>query len=1154
DAEGSEAEAPDAEGSEAEAPDAEGSEAETPDAEGSEAEAPDAEDSEAETSDAEDAGSKTEEMVSENTAEPGAGEEGLRLLLAESGEENPSGSYQMNGSNTTWVIDQNGKLTVEGTGEFGATTHDQYGHRTAPWDAYAESIKTAEIKVDGMTDASGMFYGCINLTEVDLKNFDLSSVTNMSRMFCYCENLTSVDTSGFDTSKVTDMSEMFYDCLNLARLDLSSFDTSAVQNMASMFDSCAALEKLDLSSFDTSAVQNMASMFNFCSALEELNLSSFETSKVTDMSYMFNDCWLLKNLDVGHFDTSKVTNMESMFGGLHGLKSLDLDGFDTSKVECIDYLFNDDTGLESLDLSSFDLGSVKEARLEGFFPKIGNLKTICTPRNLHVPISLRSTWYRHDGTELTELPQGLDYSIVITRNKQSAAAEASITATKKRTAYLCGERLNVEDITLIYYDEKGSITKLTTGFSTDADKIDLSRPGLKTLTVTYVDPKTNKTLTCTIDLTVTFPLSADSVEAALPSKTRVYNGSQHKPVPTVTAKSDRQELAAGKDYTVSYEDNTDAGEKAKVIIRGKGDYSGELSVFFTIEKAPVTIKAQDVTLALGDTLPVEFACETEGFFNGDERKVTDVSFTFSDTNGNPVEKSDIHLNETGVYKIIPQGAQVGDNYVVDAQSGYRPGILTIAEERVSYTVTFEMMGHGIQTEPVRSVKAGTLIAEPEQPEEAGGYLFTGWHKDRACTKTWNFDVDTVQGNITLYARWTAKTGEGGIRIQEIPEQAYMGSTVKPAVVVYAADGKTLLKSGRDYTVKYYNNTAADQEDAAGGTASSLTGGTDGAQGGFDSKLPYVEIKGKGSHAGYVYSNFHIRPAAISDGYGNAAAGFTLKCSEQLAVHATKDQKPFSSLKYKKSMTAGKDYTVRLEALMAYDSAGNDVSSWSAEGSKDNKWIPAIPKGYRGTFRLTIVGEGNYSGEIRRTVYVDSKENLLKNAKITLGKNQKNMPYNGGAEVKLTPGYCEEEKGKKKYYRVDESGEILMDAPEENANSLFTVKAGSYYLQYGTDYTVSYTDNRAVGTAVMTITGRGEYKGSKSVSFKITGTAFRNKNLVVEGIPTNGNIVYTGRAQTWNRQAKLSLIGKDAAGGETKTELRYGTDYTVSYKNNIKKGT
>ena len=55
-----------------------------------------------------------------------------------------------------------------------------------------------------------MFLSMSNIVEIDLSNFDTSSVTDMSYMFYYCFSLSSLNVSNFDTSLVTDMSYMFF--------------------------------------------------------------------------------------------------------------------------------------------------------------------------------------------------------------------------------------------------------------------------------------------------------------------------------------------------------------------------------------------------------------------------------------------------------------------------------------------------------------------------------------------------------------------------------------------------------------------------------------------------------------------------------------------------------------------------------------------------------------------------------------------------------------------------------------------------------------------------------------------------------------------------------------------------------------------------------
>lgn len=66
-------------------------------------------------------------------------------------------------------------------------------------------------------------------------------------------------------------------------------------------------------------------------------------------------------------------------------------------------------------------------------------------------------------------------------------------------------------------------------------------------------------------------------------------------------------------------------------------------------------------------------------------------------------------------------------------------------------VTFDMNGHGAAN-VFQVVKEGSLVAKPVSPA-ATGYVFGGWYKDKECTVKWNFDVDTVASDITIYAKW-----------------------------------------------------------------------------------------------------------------------------------------------------------------------------------------------------------------------------------------------------------------------------------------------------------------------------------------------------------------------------------------------------------------
>ncbi len=79
-----------------------------------------------------------------------------------------------------------------------------------------------------------------------------------------------------------------------------------------------------------------------------------------------------------------------------------------------------------------------------------------------------------------------------------------------------------------------------------------------------------------------------------------------------------------------------------------------------------------------------------------------------------------------------------------------------------FKVIFDSNG-GTAVEPIEEVAYGSLIEKPEDPTKLQHY-FSGWFKDKhGLVNEWNFNEDIVTGDMTLYAKWTAK---------EIPDIVY----------------------------------------------------------------------------------------------------------------------------------------------------------------------------------------------------------------------------------------------------------------------------------------------------------------------------------------------------------------------------------------------
>lgn len=69
----------------------------------------------------------------------------------------------------------------------------------------------------------------------------------------------------------------------------------------------------------------------------------------------------------------------------------------------------------------------------------------------------------------------------------------------------------------------------------------------------------------------------------------------------------------------------------------------------------------------------------------------------------------------------------------------------------TFFVAFDTTG-GTTIESEYGLSSGSLVTKPVVPEREG-YQFVAWYKDASLAEEWNFETDTVLGNITLYAKW-----------------------------------------------------------------------------------------------------------------------------------------------------------------------------------------------------------------------------------------------------------------------------------------------------------------------------------------------------------------------------------------------------------------
>ncbi|MDE7406702.1 MAG: InlB B-repeat-containing protein [Clostridiales bacterium] len=105
------------------------------------------------------------------------------------------------------------------------------------------------------------------------------------------------------------------------------------------------------------------------------------------------------------------------------------------------------------------------------------------------------------------------------------------------------------------------------------------------------------------------------------------------------------------------------------------------------------------------------------------------------------------------------------NFATDTVSGATLTLTarwTVVGDGEDVTVTFNVGRDarlaGVYNPAAVTVPAGSTIAEPQLTRD--GYSVSGWYAEEGSTK-WNFSVNTVTENVTLFAKWQVGGGGGG---------------------------------------------------------------------------------------------------------------------------------------------------------------------------------------------------------------------------------------------------------------------------------------------------------------------------------------------------------------------------------------------------------
>lgn len=235
-----------------------------------------------------------------------------------------------------------------------------------------------DFNTEKITTMEGMFSN-ITYKDLDLSFFDTSSVTNIDSMFINSK-IDSLNLSGWNNPKLKSMDSTFSGgSLYLGRgyineINLTDFNTSTVEDMSFLFFNTENIGNFDFSSLEVSSVTSMEGMFR-ASSFEEFDFSTWDTSNVTDMSQMFSGDvgrdrdpvpMNITKLDLSELNTDSLNDSYRMFANLDGLEEINLASFHTL----------DEIDTEDMFVNCTNLAKIELSKNSNTFPKDTNLPEI----------------------------------------------------------------------------------------------------------------------------------------------------------------------------------------------------------------------------------------------------------------------------------------------------------------------------------------------------------------------------------------------------------------------------------------------------------------------------------------------------------------------------------------------------------------------------------------------------------------------------------------------------------------------------------------------------------------------------------------------------------------------------------------------------------
>ena len=636
----------------------------------------------------------------------------------------------------------------------------------------------------------------------------------------------------------------------------------------------------------------------------------------------------------------------------------------------------------------------------------------------------------------------------------------------------------------------------------------------------------------------------------------VYDGKEHKWIPTVTDKADKK-LEAGTDYTVEYSTKNfkDVGT-IDVTITGIGNYTGTVTRTYKITPKSVTVTAEDKTKVFGETDP-KLTAKVAGTLGNDT-----VEYKLSREAG----------EAAGKYEITVKGDKLQGNYTVTYVAG-------------TLTITSQSIDPGTDPEKPNPDYTGAKVNSPsDEVYDGNEHKWIPTVTDKADKKL-KADTDyTVEYSTSDF------TNVGTIKVTITGKGNYTGTVTRTYKI----------------TPKSVTVTAEDKTKVFGETDPKLTAKVAGTLG--NDTVEYKLSREAGEAAGKY--EITVKGDKLQGNYTVTYVAGTLTITSQSIDPGTDPEKPnpdYTGAKVnspKDSVYDGKEHKWMPTVTDKADKklkAGTDYTVEYSTSDFTNV----------GTIEVTITGIGNYSGTVKRsykvtpkeyTVTTDSATKTYSGTALTAGGKVEGIVSGETVEFTTTGSQTEVGTSKNTYELAWKSAKatnytlakesigkltvkaksIIPDGPDtpdekktgitvsEPSDSKYDGKEHKEVLTVtdtktgkelvaGTDYSVTYSSDLVnAGTVKVTVAGLGNYTGSFTKTYKITKRSVTLTSATVSKVYdgsalTNTSITVSGDGFVEGEGASYEVTGTQTEVGNSANAFEYKlNEKTLASNYNITK--